>query len=245
HIYANFLAFPELEPPAVCLTVSGGHTVLVLVEKFGRYRVLGATRDDAAGEALDKIARELGLPYPGGPEIDRLARHGNPHAVRLPRAMMDGGYDFSFSGLKTAALLWLQEAEARLAPAERPAPEEALAPDALVGRLETGEPVTLADFAASLQEAVVDVLVAKTFVAAQQLGVSQVLLAGGVAANTRLRQRMHEEGEASGRAVYVPPLWLCTDNAAMIAAAGHFRLLAGERSPWDLNAEPSLRLTAG
>jgi len=220
HIYANFLAHPHLQPPAVCLTVSGGHTVLVLVEEFGRYRVLGSTRDDAAGEALDKIAREMGLPYPGGPEIDRLAQRGDPAAVPLPRPMLDEGFDFSFSGLKTAALLrWQRAREGGEGDAVRPE-----------------------DFAAGLLEAVVDVLVAKTVRAAETFGISRVLLAGGVAANSRLRTRMAEEAAARGWEVYFPPLSLCTDNAAMIAAAGHYRLLAGERSGWDLNARPSLAL---
>lgn len=216
HIYANFLAHPDLEPPAVCLTVSGGHTALFWVEEFGRYRILGSTRDDAAGEALDKVARVMGLPYPGGPEVDRLAQKGDPHKVRLPRAMMDQGYDFSFSGLKTAALqAW------------------------------EGGSFSPEDFAAGLLEAVVDVLVAKTVAAAEELGADKILLAGGVAANSRLRARMAEEGQRRGMKVYAPPLWLCTDNAAMIASAGHFRLVKGERSGWDLNARPSLALAAG
>ena len=225
HIYANFLSHPELEPPLVCLTVAGGHTALVYVPDYGRYEILGSTRDDAAGEALDKIARVLGLGYPGGPEIDRLARGQDPGRYELPRAMLEEGYDFSFSGLKTAALNLLNRARQR------------------------GEEIDVAAFAASFQEAVVDVLVAKTMRAAAEKRVRSVIMAGGVASNSRLRERMtqaaRELGDAAGLGemrVYWPAPALCTDNAAMIAAAGYYRLLAGERSPLSLNAEPSLKL---
>ncbi len=218
HIYANFLAHPELEPPLVCLTVSGGHTVLFYVPRFGRYEVMGTTRDDAAGEALDKVARILGLGYPGGPAIDRLARGRDPGQVDFPRAMLDEGYEFSFSGLKTAAVQRLERARRR------------------------GEAIDVGAFAAAFQEAVVDVLVAKALRAAADKRVERLMVAGGVAANSRLRERLSAEGAAAGLAVYWPPPELCTDNAAMIAAAGYFRLRDGERSPWSLNAEPSLRL---
>lgn len=218
HIYANFLAHPELEPPLVCLTVSGGHTVLFYVPAYGQYQVMGATRDDAAGEALDKVARLLGLGYPGGPAIDRLAQGQDPAAYDFPRAMLDESYEFSFSGLKTAAVQQLERARRR------------------------GEAVDLPKFAAAFQEAIVDVLVAKAVRAAQEKGVAQIMIAGGVAANSRLRERLTAAGAELGLRVYWPPPALCTDNAAMIAAAGYFRLQAGERAPWSLNAEPQLRL---
>lgn len=235
HIYANFLSHPELEPPLVCLTVAGGHTALFYVPEYGQYEVLGSTRDDAAGEALDKIARVLGLGYPGGPEIDRLARGRDPGEYDLPRAMLDEGYDFSFSGLKTAALNHINRAKQR------------------------GEEIDVGAFAAAFQEAIVDVLVAKAMRAAEEKGVRNVIMAGGVASNSRLRERMAEAarelsggtnstGAASktpsgdGLRVYWPAPALCTDNAAMIAAAGYYRLRAGERSPLSLNAQPSLKL---
>lgn len=224
HIYANFLSHPQLEPPLVCLTVAGGHTAIVYVPDYGQYQILGSTRDDAAGEALDKIARVLGLGYPGGPEIDRLARGQDPNRYELPRAMLEEGYDFSFSGLKTAALNVLNRARQR------------------------GEDVDVPAFAAAFQEAVVDVLVAKTMRAAQEKRVRSVIMAGGVAANSRLRERMTKaarELSATGPGevrVYWPAPALCTDNAAMIAAAGYYRLRAGERSPLSLNAEPGLKL---
>lgn len=220
HIYANFLSHPELEPPLVCLTVAGGHTALFYVPEYGQYEVMGSTRDDAAGEALDKIARVLGLGYPGGPEIDRLAKGRDPGEYDLPRAMLDEGYDFSFSGLKTAALNHINRAKQR------------------------GEEIDVGAFAAAFQEAIVDVLVAKTMLAAEEKGVKSVIMAGGVASNSRLRERMAEAARESdtGMNVYWPAPALCTDNAAMIAAAGYYRLRAGERSPLSLNAQPSLKL---
>lgn len=216
HVYANFLAQRELRPPVVCLIVSGGHTELVLLEAHGEFRLLGRTRDDAAGEAFDKIARVLGLPYPGGPALEKLAETGNPHAVPLPRAMMgaEGGLDFSFSGLKTAGLNVLQSAE-------KPTPE---------------------DFAASFQQAVVDVCVAKAMKAVESTGVDRLLLAGGVAANRKLRDELAAACRKQGVELYTPPSSLCTDNAAMIAAAGRYRLARGQTDGWDLDADPNLPL---
>ena len=219
HIYANVLAHPDLTPPFVCLTVSGGHTDLLYVPAFGSYQVLGRTRDDAAGEAFDKVARFVGLGYPGGPAVDRLAREGDPEAITFPRGMLgDGTFDFSFSGLKTSAVNYVHNLRQR------------------------GEELSLPDFAASFQEAIVDVLAAKTIAAAEAAGVEEVVLSGGVAANSRLRERMMAEGQAKGLQVYYPPLHLCTDNAAMIASAGYFQLRAGRTSPLDANVIPGLRV---
>ncbi len=219
HIYANFLEYPELEPPLVCLTVSGGHTDLLYIDTFGHYDILGRTRDDAAGEAFDKIARVLGLNYPGGPEIARLARSGDPKAIDFPRGLIQADtYDFSFSGLKTAAINYVHNMEQR------------------------GEDLPIADIAASLQAAIVDVLVTKTVAAAKAYGVQTVLLSGGVAANEALRRELSAVANALGMRVYYPSPVLCTDNAAMIACAGYYRYRRGERSPWDLNAAPNLRL---
>ncbi|HHW09490.1 MAG TPA: tRNA (adenosine(37)-N6)-threonylcarbamoyltransferase complex transferase subunit TsaD [Firmicutes bacterium] len=217
HIYANFLAHREVTAPLVCLTVSGGHTNLLYMPEPGVYKVMGRTRDDAAGEALDKVGRVMGLPYPAGAHIDRLAREGKPGAVQLPRGLLEG-LDFSFSGLKTAAINYLHNAAQR------------------------HEEVNMADFAAGLQEAVVDVLVAKTMHAAEQVGVDIIIMSGGVAANTRLRRRLREEAESAGKRLFYPPVELCTDNAAMIASAGYFRYRRGEYADLTLNAEPSLRL---
>lgn len=219
HIYANFLVHGPPEPPYVCLVVSGGHTMLVHMPQEHRYEVLGQTVDDAAGEAFDKIARFLGLGFPGGPALDRLARQGDPKAIAFPRAMADSGdYDFSLSGLKTAVLRYVR-AEA-----------------------EAGRAVDPADLAASFQEAIVDVQVAKTIRAARERGVGTILLGGGVVANTRLRERIQAEGAAAGLRVLFPPIELCTDNAAMIACAGASRLARGERTSFDVGADPGLEL---
>jgi N6-L-threonylcarbamoyladenine synthase len=219
HVYANFLEHGPPEPPYVCLIVSGGHTMIVHMPEPHRYEVLGQTVDDAAGEAFDKIARFLGLGFPGGPALDRLARKGDPEAIRFPRAMSGSGdYDFSLSGLKTAVIRHVR--------AERDA----------------GREPSLPDLAASFEEAVVDVQVQKTIAAAEEKGVSTILLGGGVVANTRLRERIAAEAEGRSLAVHYPPLELCTDNAAMIAAAGSFRLLRGELDPLDVSAEPGLAL---
>ncbi len=219
HIYANFLIEPDLDFPLLCLVVSGGHTDLTLVEKHGVYRVIGRTRDDAAGEAFDKVARTMGLGYPGGPLIDRLAREGDPEAVSLPRAFLEkGSLDFSFSGLKTAVINYLHRA----------------------GQL--GEVVNNADLAASFQKAVTDVLVDKTLDAARETGVSTILLAGGVAANTGLRADMKERAGRESIRVIIPPLILCTDNAAMIACTAYYKYLRGAFAPLTLNAVPDLKL---
>jgi N6-L-threonylcarbamoyladenine synthase len=220
HIYANFLEHGPPSPPYVCLLVSGGHTMLVHMPDQHRYVILGQTVDDAAGEAFDKVARFLGLGYPGGPVLDRLARKGDPEAIRFPRAMAQSGdYDFSLSGLKTAVIRHVR--------AER----------------EAGRDVSVEDLAASFQEAVVDVQVDKTMAAAKEVGVETVLLGGGVVANSRLRERMAEAAEHQGLRLLHPSPELSTDNAAMIAGAGHFRLAAGERSSFDITAEPGLPLT--
>jgi N6-L-threonylcarbamoyladenine synthase len=219
HVYANFLEHDEPLLPAVCLIVSGGHTMLVHMPEDHRYRVLGETVDDAAGEAFDKIARFLGLGFPGGPALDALARRGDPSAVPFPRAMADSGdYDFSLSGLKTAVL--------RHAKRERAA----------------GREIDLAGVAASFQEAIVDVQVQKTMRAAEEAGVATVLLGGGVVANSRLRERMSAAGAERGLRVRYPSPALCTDNAAMIARAGASRLARGERSSLDVAADPALAL---
>jgi N6-L-threonylcarbamoyladenine synthase len=219
HVCAAQLEFGLLEPPLVALIVSGGHTSLVLGDEQGRFTTLGATLDDAAGEAFDKIARFIGLPYPGGPEIDRLSRSGDPDAVTFPRALLhDGTYDFSLSGLKTAVIRELRRRQAQ------------------------GEEIPLPDIAASFQEALVEVSVRKTVAAAEEHGVEQVLLAGGVAANTRLREYMATACEKAGLRLLAPTPALCTDNGAMIAAAGWNRLVRGERSPLDMAADPGLAL---
>ena len=219
HIYANFLEHGPPEPPYVVLLVSGGHTMLVHMPEEHSYEILGQTLDDAAGEAFDKIARFLGVGYPGGPEIDRLAQHGNPAAVDFPRAMAQSGdFDFSLSGLKTAVIRYVKSEQA------------------------AGREMAIEDLAASFQEAVVDVQVQKTIAAAEEKGVGTVLLGGGVVANTRLRERMQVAADAKGLRLLFPSIELCTDNAAMIAAAGQSRLQRGERSTFDVGAEPGLPL---
>jgi N6-L-threonylcarbamoyladenine synthase len=221
HIYANFLEHGPPEPPYVCLVVSGGHTMLVHMPEEHRYELLGQTLDDAAGEAFDKVARYIGLEYPGGPALDKAARNGNPDAVRFPRAMEDSGdLDFSMSGLKTAVVRHVKQ--------ERAAGRE---PD-------------VDDLAASFQEAIVDVQVSKTIQAARERRVGTVLLGGGVVANTRLRERMTAAGEEADIRVLYPSMALCTDNAAMIAAAGASRLERGERSSLGVGADPGLELAS-
>jgi N6-L-threonylcarbamoyladenine synthase len=214
HLYAALLEEPELELPLVVLLASGGHTLLVLMEGHGRYQVLGSTIDDAAGEAFDKVARYLGLGYPGGPAIDRLAMEGDPSAIAFPRAMLDDSHDFSFSGLKTAVVNHVRKH-----------------PEALT-----------ADVAASFQEAVVDVLVLKARRAATGLGAKGIALAGGVAANSQLRERMLDACEEEGLQAFLPSHSMCTDNAAMVAAAGWWRLRSDGPSPLDTGADPNLKL---
>lgn len=212
HIYANFLTGVEIQLPAVCLVVSGGHSDIVLMRDHGDYQILARTRDDAAGEAFDKCARAMGLGYPGGPIIDRLAKQGNPGAVEFPRAKVGDTLDFSFSGLKTAVIRYASG---------------------------SGPAVAVEHIAASFQQAVVDVLVDHTFRAAREQGVSQILLAGGVAANSALQAAMRTRGEETGIRVVSPPPVLCTDNAAMAASAAYFAYLRGERSGLDLDCSAS------
>ncbi|HUH08263.1 MAG TPA: tRNA (adenosine(37)-N6)-threonylcarbamoyltransferase complex transferase subunit TsaD [Egibacteraceae bacterium] len=219
HVYATQLEYGLLEGPLLALIVSGGHTSLVLRDEQGRFTTVGSTIDDAAGEAFDKVARFIGLPYPGGPEIDRLAQKGDPQAIRFPRAMLgEGSFDFSMSGLKTAVIRELRRQDA------------------------AGEQVPLEDVAASFQEAIVDVQVRKTLAAAEALEVEQLSIVGGVAANTRLREAMTEACEGTGLRLLLPSPALCTDNGAMIAAAGWNRLAAGQRSPMSVAADPGLAL---
>jgi N6-L-threonylcarbamoyladenine synthase len=214
HLEAPFLGTGEIELPALALVVSGGHTSLFEIPERGCYRLLGRTRDDAAGEAFDKVARFLGLGYPGGPAIDRLAAEGDPDAVAFPRAMLDEGYDFSFSGLKTA----------------------------VVNHVRKHSDVVTRDVAASFQEAVVDVLTTKLLVAADEAEAPTLVLGGGVAANSQLRSRVAAAAEASGRRVFLPPPALCTDNGAMIAGAAWWRLRADGPTPLDAGVAPSLAL---
>ena len=214
HLYAASLEDPSLQLPAVVLLVSGGHTMLVLMEGPGRYCLLGQTIDDAAGEAFDKVARFLGLGYPGGPAIEQTARAGDPSALAFPRSMLEAGYDFSFSGLKTSVITYVRKH-----------------PD-----------VDADDVAASFQEAVVDVLVAKARRAATDTNARGIVLGGGVAANTRLREQMLDASMADGIPVFLPSRSMCTDNAAMIAAAGWWRLQSDGPTSLDVAADPNLRL---
>lgn len=219
HISANYIEHPELEPPFLCLVASGGHTHLVCVKDYGKYEILGRTRDDAAGEAYDKVARAIGLGYPGGPKIDRIAREGNPDAVKFPKANIDGAkYDFSFSGLKSAVLNYINGCKMK------------------------GENFDPADIAASFQKAVVEVLVEKSMQAAEDYGMHKFAIAGGVASNTALRSAMEQACAMRGIQFYHPSPIYCTDNAAMIGAAGFYEYLAGTRHGWDLNAVPNLKL---
>jgi N6-L-threonylcarbamoyladenine synthase len=219
HIFANILSNPDLPIPHICLTVSGGHNMLVHVKKNCRYEILGSTLDDAAGEAFDKIAKFLGLDFPGGPVIDRLSKQGNRKAFTFPRPMMRSKeLDFSFSGLKTAVINMFKDKIAR------------------------GEALPLADIAASFQESIVDVLVAKTLRAVEEKELKVVSVTGGVSANSRLREVFSETCQKKGIKVFLPKLSLCTDNAAMIAAAGYARMMMGERSDLRLNVFPNAPL---
>lgn len=217
HIAANYLAHPELAPPFLCLVASGGHSHLVEVVDYTRIRVLGRTRDDAAGECFDKAARAMGLPYPGGVHLDRLAADGDPDAYSLPHPHVAGSpYDFSFSGLKTAVLNLLHNAEQR------------------------GEPVSLPDLAASFRKTVVDQLAGNLLRAADDIGAKTLVLAGGVSANAGLRARMEEEAARRGLALYLPPLPLCGDNGAMVGAQAYYEYRAGARAGLDLNAAATM-----
>ena len=219
HICANFIENKELEPPFICLVVSGGHTHLVVVEDYGKYRILGRTRDDAAGEAFDKVARAIGLGYPGGPKIDKISKEGNPEAITFPRAKVgDSEYDFSFSGLKSSVLNYLNSCQMK------------------------GEEINRADVAASFQKAVTDVLVQNAMHGVKAYGLNKLAIAGGVASNSALRAAMKEACEKNGVEFYYPSPIFCTDNAAMIGVAGYYEYMAGVRSGLDLNAVPNLKL---
>ena len=219
HISANYIENKDLEPPFACLVVSGGHTHLVVVEDYGKYKILGRTRDDAAGEAFDKVARAIGLGYPGGPKIDKLSKEGNPEAITFPRAhIAESVYDFSFSGLKSAVLNYLNGAKMK------------------------GEEIVAADVAASFQKAVTDVLVEHAMMAVKEYGFDKLAIAGGVASNSTLRREMELACEKNHVKFYHPSPILCTDNAAMIGAAAYYEYLAGTRHGLDLNAIPNLKL---
>ena len=219
HICANYIENKELEPPFMALVVSGGHTHLVKVKDYGEYEILGRTRDDAAGEAFDKVARAIGLGYPGGPKIDKVSKEGNPDAIVFPKAKVnDSIYDFSFSGLKSAVLNYLNQAEMK------------------------GEEIVVADVAASFQKAVVDVLVDHSVSAAKEYGFKEMALAGGVASNSALRAAMEQACTNNGIKLYRPSPIFCTDNAAMIGVAGYYEYIKGHRSDYHLNAIPNLKL---
>ena len=219
HVSANYIEHPDLEPPFLCAIVSGGHTHLVIVNDYGQFEILGRTRDDAAGEAFDKIARVLGLGYPGGPLIDKLAKEGNPEAVKFPRVRMDkNSLDFSFSGVKTAVINYLHKLE------------------------QNGEEYNKADIAASFQNAVTDVLCEHTIEAAIKKNSKIIALAGGVASNSALREKMTSEAKKRGIDVVYPEPVLCTDNAVMIACAGYYEYLDNNFADMTLNAVPSLQL---
>ncbi len=219
HISANYVENKELEPPFVALVVSGGHTHLVKVNDYGEYEIVGRTRDDAAGEAFDKVARAIGLGYPGGPKIDKLAKEGNPDAIEFPRAHVDDApYDFSFSGIKSAVLNYINSANMQ------------------------GKEINHADVAASFQKAVVDALVSRAVRLAKECGMDKLAIAGGVASNSALRAAVQEECAKNNIKFYSPSPVLCTDNAAMIGAAAYYEYIKGVRHGYDLNAVPNLKL---
>lgn len=219
HISANYIEHQELEPPFICLVASGGHSHLVAVKDYGVYEIIGMTRDDAAGEAFDKVARAIGLGYPGGPKIDKISREGNPDAIPFPRARIgENEYDFSFSGLKSAVLNYLNSCQMK------------------------GEEFSQADVAASFQKAVIDVLVGHSLRAVRAFGYDKFAIAGGVASNSALRAAFEEECGKRKICFYRPSPGLCTDNAAMIGAAGYYEFIKGVRSGYDLNAVPNLKL---
>lgn len=219
HISANFIENKELEPPFVCLVVSGGHSHLVVVKDYGEYEIIGKTRDDAAGEAFDKVARAIGLGYPGGPKIDKVSKEGNPDAIHFPRAKVtDGEYDFSFSGLKSAVLNYLNSCQMK------------------------GEEINQADVAASFQKAVIDVLVDHSIEAVKKFGYQKFAIAGGVASNSSLRNALEVACKEEQIQFYYPSPVFCTDNAAMIGVAGYYEFQKGVRHGFDLNAVPNLKL---
>jgi putative glycoprotease GCP len=219
HISANYVENKELEPPFVALVVSGGHTHLVKVNDYGEYEIVGRTRDDAAGEAFDKVARAIGLGYPGGPKIDKLAKEGNPDAIEFPRAHVDDApYDFSFSGIKSAVLNYINSANMQ------------------------GKEINRADVAASFQKAVVDALVSRAVRLAKECGMDKLAIAGGVASNSALRAAIQEACAKNNIGFYSPSPILCTDNAAMIGAAAYYEYIKGVRHGYDLNAVPNLKL---
>ena len=221
HISANYIQHPQLEPPFMALVVSGGHTNIVEVKDYNTFEVLGGTRDDAAGEAFDKVARVLGLGYPGGPLIDQVAKEGNPQAIPFKRVFLEkGSYDFSFSGIKTGVLNYLNSEK------------------------QTGREVVVADVAASFQQAVMDVIVTKAVTAAMEMKKDKLVLAGGVAANSKLREMIQEQCDKNGIQLYCPSPILCTDNAAMIGCAAYYKYKAGYVSDLTLDAYPNLPLTA-
>ena len=219
HISANYIENKELEPPFICLVVSGGHTHLVCVKDYGKYEIIGRTRDDAAGEAFDKVARAIGLGYPGGPKIDKLSKEGNADAIVFPKAHMeDSPYDFSFSGVKSSVLNYINGCQMK------------------------GEEYNQADIAASFQKAVTDVLVKNAMRAVKEYGLSKFAIAGGVASNSTLRAAMKEACEKNNVEFYHPSPIFCTDNAAMIGVAAYYEYMNGTRHGWDLNAVPNLKL---
>ena len=219
HIAANFIEHKELEPPFLCLVVSGGHTHLVCVKDYGKFEIIGRTRDDAAGEAFDKVARAIGLGYPGGPKIDKVSKEGNPDAIVFPRAHVeDAPYDFSFSGVKSSVLNYINGCQMK------------------------GETWNQADVAASFQKAVTDVLVENAMHAVEEYGLKKFAIAGGVASNSALRNAMSRACEERNIEFYYPSPIFCTDNAAMIGVAAYYEFINGTRHGWDLNAVPNLKL---
>lgn len=219
HIAANYIEHPDLEPPYICLVVSGGHTNLVEVKSYTEFNILGATKDDAAGEAFDKVARSIGLGYPGGPKIDALAKEGNPYAIKFPKAKVSGSvYDFSFSGIKSAVLNYINQKNMK------------------------NEEIDKADIAASFQQAVVEVLTEHAIMAAKELGYNNICVAGGVASNSSLRKELKKECDKNDiKLIYPSPVY-CTDNAAMIGVAAYYEYIEGKRHGNDLNAVSNLEL---
>ena len=219
HISANYIEHPDLEPPFAALVVSGGHTHLVMVKDYGTYEIIGRARDDAAGEAFDKVARAVGLGYPGGPKVDKLAKEGNPHAIEFPRAHVDDApYDFSFSGIKSAVLNYINSCEMK--------------------QIE----INKADLVASFQNAVVEALVSRAIRLTEEMHIKKLAIAGGVASNSALRAALTRECDSHGIQFYSPSPILCTDNAAMIGAAAYYEYMRGTRHGYDLNAVPNLKL---